>query len=72
MVDAQEFDVGANLVSVNRAYSYRSSTYIQDVPGGKISILGGHENFYMNVCLIPNGFRATVISLYNSEIVDKK
>jgi hypothetical protein len=37
--------------------------HIQGVPGGKVNILGGHsighykKKVYMNMCLIPNGFR---------------
>jgi hypothetical protein len=54
-------------------------SYIQGVPGGKVNIFGGHsighskqENVYMYVWPIPNGFRATVISLFSSKTVDKK
>jgi hypothetical protein len=41
--------------------------YIQDVPGGKFNILGGHsichskQNIYINMCPIPNGFRDRAI-----------
>jgi hypothetical protein len=30
------------------------------------------QKMYMYMCLIPNGFRDTAISLYSSKIVDKK
>jgi hypothetical protein len=30
------------------------------------------KKVYMYMCPIPNGFRATAISLYSSKIVDKK
>jgi hypothetical protein len=52
--------------------------YIQDVPGGKVSILGGdnighsRKKNYMCMCPIPNGFQDSVISLYSSKIVNKK
>jgi hypothetical protein len=47
--------------------------FIQSVIGGKVTILGGHSiGHYMYMRPIPNGSRDTVISLYNSEIVDKK
>jgi len=42
--------------------------YIQGVPGGKVSILGGHtighskqKKLYMNMCPILNGFRDRAI-----------
>jgi hypothetical protein len=50
----------------------------QDVPGGKVNILGGHsigrseQKVCVYMCPIPNGFRDTAISLYSSIIVDKK
>jgi hypothetical protein len=43
---------------------------IQDVPVGKVNILGGHsigpsrQKVCMDVCPIPNGFRDRTISLY--------
>jgi hypothetical protein len=49
---------------------------MQGVPGGKISILGGHsighsnQKFFMYMCAIPNGFRGRAISL--SKTVGKK
>jgi hypothetical protein len=49
-----------------------SRIYVQDVPGGKVSILGGHsighfkQNVYVYVCPIPNGFRDRAISLYST------
>jgi hypothetical protein len=55
-----------------------TSTNMQSVPGGKISILGGHnighskQKICMYMCPIPNGFRDRAISLYSSTIVDKK
>jgi hypothetical protein len=51
------------------------------VPGGKVSILGGHnishskqkkKKVYIYMCPIPNGFRDRAISLYSYKIVDKK
>jgi hypothetical protein len=30
------------------------------------------KNVYMYMCLIPNGFRDSSISLYSSKIIDKK
>jgi hypothetical protein len=51
---------------------------LQDVPGGKIIIMGGHimdhykQEVYMYMCPIPNGFRDRAISMYSSETVDKK
>jgi hypothetical protein len=51
---------------------------IQNVPGGKVSILGGHnigyskQKLFIYMCPIPNGFRDTAISLYSSRTVDKK
>jgi hypothetical protein len=56
----------------------RKKNAIQGVPGGNISILGGHsigyfkQRNYICACPIPNGFRDTAISPYNSEIVDNK
>jgi hypothetical protein len=44
-------------------YEALSSQTIQDVPGGKVSILGGHiidyskQKVYMYMCPIPNCFR---------------
>jgi hypothetical protein len=48
--------------------------YIQSVPGGKVSILGGHSICHskQNMCPIPKGFRGRAISLCISKIVDKK
>jgi hypothetical protein len=46
-------------------------TNIQGVPGGKVNNLGGHsvghskQNLYMNMCLIPNGFRDRGSLLYS-------
>jgi hypothetical protein len=46
---------------------------MQDVPGGKVNILGGHSighskqksvRVYMYMCPVPNGFRERAISLY--------
>jgi hypothetical protein len=53
---------------------------IQDVPRGKVNIVGGHsightkqkKNVYMYMCSIPKGFWDTDISLYSSKIVDKE
>jgi hypothetical protein len=51
---------------------------IQDVPGRKVNIPGGHnighskQKMYMYMCPIQNGFRDTAISLHSSKIVDKK
>jgi hypothetical protein len=53
---------------------------IQNVPGGKIKILGGYtvghlskkKKKYMYMCPIPKGCRDRAISLYSSKIVDKK
>jgi hypothetical protein len=48
------------------------------VPGGKVSILGGHiighskQNMYMYMCPIPNCFRDRAISLYTFRIFYKK
>jgi hypothetical protein len=59
-------------------YISRSLTYIQDVPGGKFSILGGHsighfkQTSVMYMGPLPNGFRDRAISLHSSKIVDKK
>jgi hypothetical protein len=47
--------------------------YIQDIPGGKVNILGGHsighskKNVYMNICPIPDGFRYLARSILNLE-----
>jgi hypothetical protein len=55
-----------------------SLSLIQNVPGGKANILGGHsighskKKIYTFICSIPNGFRIGAISLYSSETVDKK
>jgi hypothetical protein len=52
--------------------------FIQGVPGRKVNILGRHsidhskQKVYMYMCLIPNGFRDTDISLCSSKTVDKK
>jgi hypothetical protein len=43
---------------------------IEGVPGGKVSILGGHSvghSEYIYMCPIPNGFRDRAISLYSSK-----
>jgi hypothetical protein len=51
---------------------------LQRVPGRKVNILGGHSivilgnKVHMYMCPIPNGFRNRAVSLYSSEIVDKK
>jgi hypothetical protein len=53
-------------------------TFMQDVPGGNSSILGGHnighsmQKMHMCMCPIPNCFRDTGISLHSSKIFDKK
>jgi hypothetical protein len=45
---------------------------IQDVPGGKVNILGGHsighskKKVWMYMCPIPNDFKDRAISLYIS------
>jgi hypothetical protein len=52
--------------------------YIEDVPGGKVNIVGGlvsvilSKKVYMYMYPIPNGFRDTVITLYICKVVDKK
>jgi hypothetical protein len=51
--------------------------YIQDVSGGKVNILGGHNISHSKqksvcTCPIPNSFRDRAISLYSSKIVYKK
>jgi hypothetical protein len=52
--------------------------HIQNVPEGKVSILGGHsighskQKLYMCMCPIPNSFQDGVVSLYSSKIVDKE
>jgi hypothetical protein len=49
-----------------------SPLIIQNVPGGKVSILGGHsighsnQKHCMYICPIPNGFRDRPISLYST------
>jgi hypothetical protein len=49
---------------------------IQDVPGGKFTILGDHSighsknKVYMNMCPIPNGFRDRAILMYSCKIID--
>jgi hypothetical protein len=51
---------------------------IQNVPGGKVSILGGHsishsaQKVYMYMRSIPNSFQDRAILLYSSKTVDKK
>jgi hypothetical protein len=52
---------------------------VQDVSGGKVNILGDHsighskqKSVYGYMCPIPNVSRDRAISLYSSEIVDKK
>jgi hypothetical protein len=51
---------------------------IQNVPGGKVNILGGRsishskQNVYTYMCPIKNGFGDRAISLYSSKIIDKK
>jgi hypothetical protein len=42
--------------------------HIQNVPGGKIKIVGGHgigyskkKKLYMSMCPIPNGFRNNIM-----------
>jgi hypothetical protein len=51
---------------------------IQNVPGGKINIPGGHsighskQKVCMCMCSIPNSFRDRAISLYTSKTVGKK
>jgi hypothetical protein len=47
---------------------------IQDVPGGKVNILGGHgvghykqKKLYMYFYPIPNGFRDNTIPLYSTQ-----
>jgi hypothetical protein len=45
---------------------------IQDIPGGKINIVGGHsidyskKKIYTNMCPIPNGFRYLASSIFKS------
>jgi hypothetical protein len=57
--------------------------HIQDVPGGKVNILGGNSNGHSKqkkkkkgicryMCSILNGFPDRVISMYSSKTVDKK
>jgi hypothetical protein len=59
-------------------YIQNVAGYIQNVAGGIVSILGGHsvghskQKVYVYMCPIPNGFRDRAISLYTSQIVDKK
>jgi hypothetical protein len=62
-----------------RQPSFLSPLCIQNVPEGKVTILGGHSighskqnKVYMYMCPITNGFRDRAISLYSSEIIDKK
>jgi hypothetical protein len=51
---------------------------IQYVAGGKLNIVGDHsigyckQILFIYMCPIPNGFRHRAISLYSSEIVNKK
>jgi hypothetical protein len=51
---------------------------IQNVPGVKVNMLGGHsigyskQTVYMHMCPIPNGFRDKAISLCIFKIVNKK
>jgi hypothetical protein len=48
------------------------SMIIQNAPGGKVNILGGHnighskQKIYMYMCPIPNGFRNRAISVYSA------
>jgi hypothetical protein len=50
---------------------YISHKIIQNVPGGKVSILGGHsidhskQKMYMYICPTPNVSRGGPISLYS-------
>jgi hypothetical protein len=54
--------------------------FIQNVPGRKVNVLWGHtighstqiKKLYMDMYLIPNGFRDKAISQYSSKIVDKE
>jgi hypothetical protein len=41
----------------------------QDVPGGKVNILGGRS---IGQCPLPSGLRDRAISLYSSKTVDEK
>jgi hypothetical protein len=49
---------------------------IQNVPGGKVSILEGHsighskQKIYMYMCPVPYGFRNRAISLCSSKITE--
>jgi hypothetical protein len=60
-----------------RGLKYQNTVYT-DVPGGKVSILGGHslshskQKMYMYTCTIPNDFRDRAISLHSSKIVGNK
>ena len=53
-------------------------SYKQNVPGGNVSIQGGHsighskQKVHMYMCPIPKGFRDRVISLYSFKIIDKE
>jgi hypothetical protein len=52
--------------------------YIQNFPGRKVNILGGHtighsmQKNYMYMCPIAYDFRDNFVSLYSFKIVDKK
>jgi hypothetical protein len=52
--------------------------HIQNVPGGRINILGCHsivhskQKICMYICPVPKGFRDWTISPYSSKIIDNK
>jgi hypothetical protein len=56
--------VNSNILRYDAVYQYQCSD-IQNVPGGKVNILGGpsighsKQKLYMNMCPIPNGFQDT-------------
>jgi hypothetical protein len=68
----------ATALFVDKCYNTVCSLHT-GVPGGKVDIQGGHRighskqiSVYIYMCPILNGFQDRVISLYSSEIVDKK
>jgi hypothetical protein len=63
-----------NLSTVLRRFLINEeAAYIQSVPGGRVSIPGGHsighpkQKVYMYMCPIPNGFPDRAISLYSTD-----
>jgi hypothetical protein len=65
------FNSSTFLNNIDSIQSVPGVEYIQNVPGRKVNILGGHSighskqvKIYKYMCPIPNGFRDRAISLY--------